>query len=197
MKNVSVALSLCAAAMVLTSCSCILAPARTVAVDNAKLGPKRPVESVALIHGDAGGTKVASISSIRDTKFTEPEINAMLADLRKQGAQAGVDAVTNIRVLHDWRRGFINNPRTPFYSRMQGTENLYFLRGDGVRFADGKAPAAREAKASDFAGQPLPKGRLTQGQSSTGQGGSINSMLPGSSMALGTAPYVNSVSTKN
>jgi len=171
---------------VLSSCATLGRDA--IPVDGARLGPKRPVESVALRAQPINGQKVAVINSRRSTTFEQEDIAQMLFDLRSEGARAGVDAVANIRILHDWRRGFINNPRTPFPSKMQGQQNLYYLRGDGIRCTNGQPPAGSEPSVSYFATQPLPKGSISPQK---GSSGSLSDMMPGSALEAGTAPYLN------
>ncbi len=174
--------------------SCFALPRQTTFVNGAKRGPVRDPASVAMRVDPCmtpNARKVAVFDSRRSEKFTADDVAGMLNDLRSEAARAGVDAVTNIRILHDWRRGFIRNPRTPFPSVMQGSQNLYFLRGDGIRYCNGCVPAGRAPSVAYFINQPLPKGPF---KGSSSNENNFGSMIPGKNIEAGTASYIDAIS---
>lgn len=98
---------------------------------------------------DAQYTQIAYIDSFACTQCDakdgiEPEtIRLMLEDLKAKARAAGADAVIRVKLLSNKLEGFKENPRTPFYSVMQGTWEQPFFRGIAIRW-DGKPP--REAR---------------------------------------------------
>lgn len=184
---------LLASALTIAACA---ATKDVAAVGGARLGPARPANTVALRAANVGGTKIASISSLRSKEFTATEIHFALEDLRHKGARAGVDAVTNIRVLRDWRRGFINDPHVPFTAITQGSQNLYFLRGDGVKFAGGKAPTGKEPAPQAFVTAELPKGQLSIGAKKQPRRDDFAINMPGQDIVNETAPYIDAAAKK-
>ncbi|MCX7625186.1 MAG: hypothetical protein N2Z21_03120 [Candidatus Sumerlaeaceae bacterium] len=78
--------------------------------------------------------EVGVVESSRAKKLT-PDVTAqMMKDLQNKAALLGADAVIDVHRLADRHEGFVNNPRTPFPSVMQGEWKTYFFRGTAVRF---------------------------------------------------------------
>jgi len=81
---------------------------------------------------EASGAKPPADTASKDAQF---------ADLQAKARAAGADAVINTRKLSARREGFINNPRTPFPSVMQGETKLQFYRGVAIKYVPGRRAA--------------------------------------------------------
>ncbi|MGC8741087.1 MAG: hypothetical protein ACP5QZ_02530 [Candidatus Sumerlaeaceae bacterium] len=132
-------MSICAvvaalACAVLSGCSA--SPREIQRLDPGEVRPARPPRSVELLTKapDRPYREIAVVDSFRAKKL-DPEVTArMMEDLQKKAARFGADAVVDVRRLADRHEGFVNNPRTPFPSLMQGQWKTYFFRGRAIRY---------------------------------------------------------------
>jgi hypothetical protein len=101
-------------------------------------GIRPPVSpgSVELLKGKPNRkyTELGVVDSFRAKQLTPEETSQMMTDLQHKAASLGADAVIDVRRLADRHEGFVNNPRTPFPSVMQGEWKEYFFRGTAVRY---------------------------------------------------------------
>lgn len=78
--------------------------------------------------------EIAVVESSRAKKLDPDITSRMLQEIRERAAALGADAVVDVRRLADRHEGFVDNPRTPFPSVMQGQWKTYFFRGIAVRY---------------------------------------------------------------
>ncbi len=94
--------------------------------------------------GDRDYVEIANIDSYSiPGKPTPEQTEAQKTDLEAKGRAAGADAVIQVQRLNSTKNGWINNPRTPFPSVMQGETKLYFQRGVAIKFVPGGRAVAR------------------------------------------------------
>jgi hypothetical protein len=75
----------------------------------------------------------------------EPEvIQEMMRDLQEKARAAGADALIRVKLLSNKVSGFKENPRTPFWSVMQGQWEEPFFRGVAIKY---EQPMAGEPRA--------------------------------------------------
>lgn len=120
----------------LTACVSMAQPSSKANVR--RIGPAKASRDVALYTGKPSQTvrELGIVESSRAKNLT-PDVTAkMMKELQEQAAALGADAVVDVRRLADRHEGFVNNPRTPFPSVMQGEWKTYFFRGTAVRFVD-------------------------------------------------------------
>lgn len=84
--------------------------------------------------------EIADIDSFASLETSEAVTKQQLEDLECKARQIGADALVEVRKLNYTRRGFINDPETPFKSYKQGDEKTYFFRAAAVRYLE-PAPA--------------------------------------------------------
>jgi len=118
---------------------CSSAPREVHVFDPHNVRPACRPESVELLTRKPSQPyrEIAVVDSFRAKKLDADTTARMMEDLRKKAAALGADAVVEVRRLEDRHEGFMNNPRTPFPSVMQGEWKTYFFRGTAVRY-DGR-----------------------------------------------------------
>lgn len=72
----------------------------------------------------------------KDTEqLIEPEeVRKMLEDLKAKARSIGADAVVRVKMEHNRRTGFVENPETPFWSVKQDESRQYFFHGIAIKF---------------------------------------------------------------
>lgn len=127
---------------------------------SAPCGPKNPVRRIdhaclpagqspaeipvmaGLPPGDADFVEIAHVDSFSREPGDDPAAKReQFADLQAKARAAGADAVVRVRKLHTRQEGFINNPRTPFPSVMQGETKREFYRGVAIKYVPGRRAA--------------------------------------------------------
>ena len=124
-------------AVLLAGCSTTCggrAPVR--AIDQAHLPAPRNYSDLPLYRRDIDTeyVEIASIDSVVMPRNDTDSVKCMLEDLKAKACAAGADAVVKVQLLEQKKRGFVNNPRTPFPSWKQGEWQEYFFRGTGIKY---------------------------------------------------------------
>ena len=143
-----------AASVLLTGCSTLCADCGTAPsvrrTDHACLPSGGAPTSAAVpvmagpLPGDRDYVEIARIDSYSiPAKPTPEQTEAQKADIASKARAAGADAVIEVQRLNSTRNGWINNPRTPFPSVMQGETKLYFHRGVAIKYVPGGRAVAR------------------------------------------------------
>lgn len=120
----------------LVALGCVSAGARRNLSQTRLPRPDKAASSVELLTGkpSCDYREIGVVESSRAKKLT-PDLTAqMMKELQTQAAALGADAVIDVRRLADRHEGFVNNPRTPFPSVMQGEWKTFFFRGTAVQF---------------------------------------------------------------
>ena len=139
--RIVVSVMLAAAAAACTACSpCIgesCAKQPTVRpIDHACLPAGAPRASVPMYHNITNRTftEIAYVDSFASPDKSPDTVRQQMQDLQSKAGQAGADALIQVQQLANKRTGLVNNPQTPFDSKMQGSEEQYFFRGIAVKY---------------------------------------------------------------
>lgn len=95
---------------------------------------KRPHKEIAVIDSRSLGSK--------DDEAKKQQLD----DLKEIARKLGADAVHNIRLLRKRARGMVPDERVPFPAWKQGEYNLFFLRGEAIKFITAQMQPEQEQK---------------------------------------------------
>jgi hypothetical protein len=95
---------------------------------------ERPHERIALID-----------SQTEESKDDEAKAR-MLEQLRQKARKLGADAVADVRLLSREGTGWVWDEATPFPAPKQGPYNLFFLRGEAIKYIDPSVDLAEPAR---------------------------------------------------
>jgi hypothetical protein len=89
----------------------------------------------------------AKIDSRVSDKNDEANKKVQIEDIKRLARKIGADAVQNVRLLNKEARGMVPDRRVPFPAWKQGRYELYFLRGDAIKY--GMAPPVPTEEADE------------------------------------------------
>jgi len=98
--------------------------------------PNPDIEAVRLFVGEVidPHVRIAWVNSYPSEEKTAAEKRRQLEDLRARAAELGADAIMDVMLLKERRRGYVPDPAVPFTAWEQGERNLWFLRGVAIRY---------------------------------------------------------------
>lgn len=98
--------------------------------------PAVPRDSVRVFVGvpEEPHLRLAFINSDPDLERSVRRKREQIEQLRHRAARLGADAVVDVQLLREERRGFQPDPATPIRSWRQGDSELWFLRGVAIKF---------------------------------------------------------------
>ncbi|MDK2971182.1 MAG: hypothetical protein PWP23_937 [Candidatus Sumerlaeota bacterium] len=119
---------------------------RVQRIGTAEYNAVRDPEAVRLFLGDVSRPyrEIAWIDSFSAVEKDREVKREQLAELRREAARIGADAIIEIQSLKEMRRGMTNDPRTPFPAWEQARTEMNFLRGKAVRFVEEEQALERE-----------------------------------------------------
>jgi len=120
------------AGLVLAGCSAT----HVYRISQEKFSPKPSDAEIELYIGKVKRphTEIAIIDSRSSASKDDAVKKLQLDDLKRVARSLGADAVHNIRLLKKEARGMVMDERVPFPAWKQGEYNLYFLRGEAIKF---------------------------------------------------------------
>ena len=127
---------ICALCLAVVTSGCVTtAKAGKTDAERLVLKAKHP-KQIELMTGRPSGNfrELGIVESSRAKKLTPEVTSQMMSELQQQASMLRADAVIEVRRLADRHEGFVNNPRTPFPSVMQGEWKTYFFRGTAVKY---------------------------------------------------------------
>lgn len=134
MKESGLALALIVSTALLVGCS----STNVTMLSKTRFPPKPSDAEIELFSGKITGpyVAIAIIDSRSHSERTKENKIKQLEDLRRLARKLGADAVHNIRLLKKKGRGYIPDERVPIPAWKQGSFNLYFLRGEAIKYKE-------------------------------------------------------------
>lgn len=99
--------------------------------------------------------QIATVESFASEQNDPETVKKMLNDLKNKAQTTGADAVIRVKMLHQNLHGFVENPRTPFFSVKQDDWKRYFFHGVAVKYLDRTAREPEEVPERHLASPPI------------------------------------------